>query len=77
MEKYTNAKDCWEAVKQAKTIEEVEDLINTFPGFGGYWEVRLEDGVYTLYHGPFYNPIKDTWQTWGVELNVELAEEDK
>ena len=34
---YKHINDCWEAIRNAKTIEEVNDLFEKFPRWSGDW----------------------------------------
>lgn len=55
---YKHINDCWEAIRSAKTIEEVNDLFEEFPRWSGDWSVTEQDGVYNTWFdeqcGDFY-----------------------
>ena len=41
---YKHINDCWNALEDAKTVEEVEDLFDDFPRWSGDWDWYVENG---------------------------------
>ena len=35
---FKHISDCWEALREAKSVEEVKTLLETFPRWSGNWE---------------------------------------
>lgn len=52
---YKHINDCWNAIRKAKTIDEVEKLFDEFPNWAGSWGVEIEtnsfyEKVYVVYN---------------------------
>lgn len=41
---YTHINDCWNALSNAKSLNEVYDLIDNFPRWSGDWNVTFHEG---------------------------------
>ena len=39
---YKHIDDCWNAIRNAKTISEVQDLFDDFPRWSGDWDVEVQ-----------------------------------
>lgn len=49
--KYEHINDCWNAIRNAKTEEEVQELFEEFPGWSGSWDLVIQDnGSYIVYN---------------------------
>lgn len=78
MTNYTHINDCWEAIRKAKTIEEVEALFDTFPRWSGNWFVQIEDDsfcgkVYVVYNTYWDNNL-DQEETECETLEIEVPD---
>jgi hypothetical protein len=80
MTNYTHINDCWEAIRQAKTIEEVELLFDTFPRWSGDWEVQIEnDSFYNkcyVVYNTYYDKNLDQEETEAETLDIEVEDID-
>lgn len=47
---YSHINDCWKAIREAKTIEEVERLFQEFPRWSGDWTIQFENNEYVVYN---------------------------
>lgn len=47
---YSHISECWDAIREAKTIKEVESLFRDFPRWSGDWDIMVEDGQYVVYN---------------------------
>lgn len=77
---YKHINDCWSAVRQAKTADEVYDLLETFPKWSGDWDLRLEDNsfyikTYVLYN-TYYDKDLDQEDTSAETLDIPTPEEE-
>lgn len=43
MKTYSHVSDCWDAIREAKSINEVKQLISQFPIWSGSWTIEIED----------------------------------
>ena len=49
--KYEHINDCWNAIRNAKTEEEVQELFEEFPRWSGSWDLMIQDnGSYIVYN---------------------------
>lgn len=78
MAKYEHIKDCWAAVREATSLEEVERLFKEFPRWSGDWEIDIEDGKYMV-SNYYYEEQYDNWNTdyeyLDIPLEVEVDDE--
>lgn len=72
---YNHINDCWAAIREAKTIEEVENLFEQFPRWSGDWEVIIEDGHYVVYNN-YFDPQYDSFDTDCETLDIEVEEDE-
>lgn len=68
---FKNINDCWNAIRNAKTIDEVEKLFEEFPRWSGDWEVRIEDGSYVVYNY-FFDKYLETEDCDAETLDIEV-----
>lgn len=54
---YKHINDCWAAIREAKTIEEVKNLFEQFPRWSGDWDVQVENNS-------FYEKRYVVYNTW-------------
>lgn len=71
---YKHINDCWEAIRNAKTIGEVEDLFEEFPRWSGDWCVTKQDGVVTV-HNSYWDSQCDTWEEDEEDIDIEYSED--
>ena len=55
---YNNISDCWQALREAQTKEEVEELFRWFPRWSGDWECYWENKHLT---------VQNTYQEFGAD----------
>ena len=72
---YKHINDCWAASREAKTIEEVENLFEQFPRWSGDWDVVIEDGHYVVYN-TYFDPQYDSFDTDFELLDIEVEEDE-
>lgn len=72
---YNHISECWAAIREAKTIEEVEDLFEKFPRWSGDWEVIIEDGHYVVVN-TYFDPQCDSFDTDYETLDIEVDNEE-
>ena len=79
---YKHISDCWEAIRKAKTIDEVEELFEEFPNWAGIWTVQIENNsfdkkVYVVYNTySQYGDIQEDAEELEIEVEEEEEEED-
>lgn len=77
---YKHINDCWSAVREAKTVDEVNALLETFPKWSGNWDLRLEYNsfyvkTYVLYN-THYDKDLDQEDTSAEILDIPTPEEE-
>lgn len=72
---YKHINDCWNAIENAKSKEEVEKLFEEFPRWSGDWTIYVEDGHYTV-ENMWYGEDTDTHNQDTMDLDIPLDEED-
>ena len=72
---YKHIKDCWTAIREARTKDEVERLFGEFPRWSGDWEVIIEDRQYVVVNS-YYDAQCDNWETDYETLDIEVEIED-
>ena len=77
MAKYEHINDCWKAIREAKTKEEIESLFEEFPRWSGNWDlVKQDDGSYVVYNEyEEYGCFQTDRETVDIEIPIELEEE--
>jgi hypothetical protein len=73
---YKHINDCWAAIREAKTIEEVYQLFREFPRWSGDWDVQVEKDsfyerhyvVYNTYFEPQYDEFNTDYETLDIEV---------
>ena len=70
---YSHISECWDAIREAKTIKEVEKLFRDFPRWSGDWDVMVEDGQYVVYNTWFDGQCED-YDTDCEALDIEVEE---
>ena len=71
---YKHINDCWEAIRNAKTIEEVNDLFEEFPRWSGDWSVTEQDGVVTV-RNSYWDEQCESWEEDKEDIDVEYHED--
>lgn len=56
---YKHINDCWNAIRDCKTIYEVYKTIDQFPRWSGDWDVQVEDNSYFEKNYVVYNTYWD------------------
>ena len=77
---YKHINDCWSAVRQAETVDEVNVLLETFPKWSGDWDLQLEYNsfyvkTYVLYN-THYDKDLDQEDTSVETLDIPTPEEE-
>lgn len=72
MKTYEHINDCWNAIREAKTKEEVEQLFEEFPRWSGDWYIEEEDGYYVVYNS-YYDRCCECYDTDKETLDIEVA----
>ena len=75
MKTFNHVNDCWEAISECKTVNEVNDLIQTFPRGLGEWWIDTEDGHYVVVNRYFDGQLDD-WYEDSQDLEIEVEEDD-
>ena len=52
---YKHINDCWSAVREAETVDEVDALLETFPS--GDWDLQLEYNSFYVKTYVLYNAL--------------------
>lgn len=76
---YKHISSCWEAIRQAKTISEVEKLFEEFPRWSGDWYVQIEknsfyEDTYVVYNH-YFDENTETDDTDCETLDIEVEQE--
>lgn len=69
-------KDCWAAIEEAKSIEEVEKLFEEFPRWSGDWEIEIDENKYYLVKNTYFDTQYDVWETDWRYLDIEVEEDE-
>jgi hypothetical protein len=75
---YNHIKDCWAAIREAKTIEEVKNLFEQFPRWSGDWNIEIEDNQYVVYNTYFdeqCDSFDTDYETLDIEVEVEVDDD--
>lgn len=73
MKKFEHIRDCWNAIREAKTVSEVKDLFEEFPRWSGNWDITIEDETYVVVNT--YEDENMGWQEDKETLDIEYPEE--
>ena len=76
---YKHIKDCWGAIREAKSISELEKLFNEFPRWSGDWSIDLEGTSYVVtnfYYDPATGDSDTDRETLDIPVEVEVDDED-
>jgi hypothetical protein len=75
---YKHINDCWAAIREAKTIEEVYQLFREFPRWSGDWDVQVEkDSFYErryVVYNTWFDPNLDEFDTDCETLDIEVVD---
>lgn len=69
--------DCWSAIRSAKTISEVDSLIESFPRWAGDWDIQIETNSFMEKTYVVYNTIDDDRSCETLSIEVEEFEESE
>ena len=72
---YNHIRDCWAAIREAKTKAEVLKLFDEFPRWSGDWEIEVEDEHYVVYN-TYFDRLYDSFDTDFSDLDIPLEDED-
>ena len=72
---YNHIKDCWAAIEEAKTKQEVENLFDQFPRWSGDWEITVYEDHYVVYN-TYFDRLYDSFDTDFRDLDIPLEDED-
>lgn len=75
---YKHISECWAAIREAKTIEEVEKLFREFPRWSGDWDIQIETNSffeknYVVYNTWFDSSVDD-FETDCETLDIEVED---
>ena len=70
---YFHISECWDAIREAKTIKEVEKLFRDFPRWSGDWDIMVEDGQYVVYN-TWFDEQCDVFDVDRETLDIEVKE---
>ena len=73
--KYGHIRDCWVAIREAKTKTEVLKLFDEFPRWSGEWEIEVEDDHYVVVN-IYYDELYNTYDSDYEILDIEVLEEE-
>lgn len=74
-EKYCHINDCWRALDEAATVDQVEDLFECFPHWSGEWSWFIQD--YRFYvRNEYFDKDADCYEEDTRELDGILDLED-
>jgi len=73
---YEHINDCWNAIRQAKTYDEVCKLFDEFPRWSGDWSIEVEDGSYVVYN-TYWDKDLGQEETDAETLDIDLEDEVK
>lgn len=76
MKTFNHINDCWEAISECKTKDEVNDLIQTFPRCMGEWWIDVEDDHYVVTNR-YYDGQLDDWYEDSEDLGIDVEEDDE
>jgi len=76
MKVFNHINDCWAAISECKTIDEVNDLIQTFPRCMGEWWIDTEDSSYVVTNRYYDSQLED-WFEDSEDLEIEVEEDDE
>lgn len=73
---YTHINDCWNAVRECKTISEVKDLVETFPRWSGDWDIVVDKGRVTMINS-YFDKALDSYEEDVEDLDIEVDEDSE
>jgi hypothetical protein len=72
--KYEHIKDCWQAVRDCKTYEELITTLENFPRWSGDWEIIPEAGYYTVVN-TYFDEQCETYDSDSEALDIPVEVE--
>lgn len=72
---YKHIDDCWNAIREAKTVEELDELFGNFPRWSGYWE-WFYDNDQVIAENTYYDTSTDSWETDAETLYIEIGDNE-
>ena len=72
---FTHINDCWKQLREAKSLEEVENLLKNFPSWSGNWWVESEYGQVIIFND-WYDKTCETWKLDREVLDIPYTKED-
>lgn len=75
-QKYLHISECWAAIRDAKTIEEVKKIIEELPRWSGEWDIEIDENKYYLVTNSYFDTQYDVWETDWVYLDIEVEEDE-
>lgn len=76
MKTFNHINDCWAAISECKTKDEVNDLIQTFPRCMGEWWIDVEDKSYVVTNR-YYDGQLDDWYEDSEDLGIDVEEDEE
>ena len=75
MREYKHINDCWNAAREAKTIEELEEIIDEFPRWSGSWYIDTDKGTVTLRNTYWDNNAQEEYED-EEDLDIPVDDEE-
>lgn len=72
---FNHIKDCWNAIKEAKTKEEIESLFKLFPRWSGDWSVDIKDG-HIVVTNDWYDPTTESYNSDSETLDIDVDDDE-
>lgn len=73
---YKHINDCWDAVRQAETYDELEDIIWDFPRWSGDWDIVNENGYCRIINS-YYDENTETWDEDKEDIDIPYPNDDE
>lgn len=72
---YKHINDCWNAIRNAKDVNELDDLFDEFPRWSGDWSWFYENDQ-VIVENTYYDKSTDSWETDSETTDIEFGEDD-
>lgn len=73
---YKHIDDCWNAIKEAETIEEVEKLFDGFPRWSGDWDWYESDDGFVVVENCWYDKTCESFECDRETLDIMVGIEE-
>ena len=72
---FEHINDCWNALRECETLDEVRTMIGQFPNCFGKWYVENENGS-VLVTNEYFDGQLDDWFTEDETLDVDWTDDE-